>query len=155
MAHLQFRLNGEDVEVDVDNTAPLLTVLRNDLKTTSPRYGCGQEQCGACRVIVDGELAHSCTLPMEAVAGKSVTTLEGLTTDGRLDALQEAFIDENAGQCGFCLSGVIVTAKVLLSHNPNPTRREIQTALDDNLCRCGAHNRMIRAIQRAAATERR
>ena len=126
--------------------------VRNELGLNSPRYGCGKEQCGACRVLVDGELKYSCTLRAGEVAGKAVLTVEGLSGDHLLHPLQESFLTLNAGQCGYCLSGILMVAYELLARNPQPTREDIQIALKDNLCRCGAHNRIIRAIQRAAVS---
>src|ERR1700674_527221 len=149
-----FTLNGRAVDVDAEESAILIDVLRPQLQLRATRFGCGHEQCGACTVLVDGELVQSCTRLVATVAGKSVTTLEGLRRDGVLHPLQEAFLAEQAGQCGYCLAGILMAAKALLDRNPNPTPAEIATALDGNLCRCGAHNRIIRAVARAAAAMR-
>ncbi|HXL67240.1 MAG TPA: (2Fe-2S)-binding protein [Xanthobacteraceae bacterium] len=149
-----FTLNGRAVDVDAEESATLIDVLRHQLQLRATRFGCGHEQCGACTVLVDGELVQSCTRLVATVAGKSVTTLEGLRRDGVLHPLQEAFLAEQAGQCGYCLAGILMAAKALLDRSPNPTRAEIATALDGNLCRCGAHNRIIRAVARAAAAMR-
>jgi nicotinate dehydrogenase subunit A len=144
------RVNGESRAINADSGTPILYILRNELGLFSPRYGCGSEQCGACKVIVDGNMEFACTLTAEQVDGCDVRTLEGLAAGGSLHLLQQAFLDENAAQCGYCASGIIMTAALLLEENPSPSRTEIQQALAGNLCRCGAHNRIIRAIQRAA-----
>lgn len=148
--HIRFTLNGSQVAVTAAPDTPLLYILRNDLDTVSPRYGCGLEQCGACRVIVNDEVVYSCTFTLAEAAGAQVRTIEGLLEGGRLHPIQEAFLHENAGQCGYCLSGILSSATLLLERNPSPTREEIQEALKDHLCRCGAHNRIIRAIQRVS-----
>jgi nicotinate dehydrogenase subunit A len=137
--------------VSADEQAALLDVLRSDLGLRATRFGCGLERCGACIVLIDGEPAYACTRLVSTLTGKRVVTIEGLAADGSLAPLQQAFLTEQAGQCGFCLSGILVSAKALLDRNPAPSRAEIAAALDNNLCRCGAHNRIIRAIQRAAA----
>jgi nicotinate dehydrogenase subunit A len=129
----------------------LLDVLRNYLELKGSRYGCGLEQCGACMVLVDDEPVYSCTREAGTVAGRKVTTIEGLSAEGRLHPLQQALLDEQAGQCAYCLSGVIISAKALLDRNPSPTRSEIAAALDKNLCRCGVHVRILRAVEKAAA----
>jgi nicotinate dehydrogenase subunit A len=147
-------VNGRIVDVEAHESASLLDVLRNQLGLRATRFGCGLEQCGACTVLVDGEPVQSCTRLVTTVAGKSVTTLEGLGRDGALHPLQEAFLAEQAGQCGYCLAGILMAAKALLDRNRNPTRAEIAAALDSNLCRCGAHNRILRAVTRAAAAMR-
>ena len=144
------RLNGRDVSVDVPPTTPLLTVLWNDLNAVGPKYGCGKSQCGACTVLLDGEPVRSCQTALGAAAGREVTTLEGLLEDGQPSALQRAFIQEQAAQCGYCSAGMIMTAQALLDRNPNPTESEVRTALNGVLCRCGAHNRIVRAVMRAA-----
>ncbi|HXN44908.1 MAG TPA: (2Fe-2S)-binding protein [Xanthobacteraceae bacterium] len=144
-------INGRPMRVNAGEQATLLDVLRNDVGLRATRFGCGQEQCGACMVLVDGEPAYACTRLVSTLAGREVVTVEGLAEDGSLEPLQQAFIAEQAGQCGFCLSGILVSAKALLDRNPSPSRAEIAAALDNNLCRCGAHNRIIRAVQRAAA----
>jgi len=143
-------VNGATRVVDADPETPLLYVLRNDLKLKGARFGCGAGQCGACMVIVDGRAIPSCDVPVSAVAGKPITTIEGIATDGRLHPLQEAFVAEQAAQCGYCATGIIMAAKVLLDANPQPSDEEIKTALANNLCRCGTHQRILRAIRRAA-----
>ena len=142
-------VNGSARDVDVSDTTTLLEVLRNHLGLMGTRYGCGLEQCGACMVLVDGQPAYACTREAGTVAGHSVTTIESLGTPDKPHPLQQAFLDEQAGQCGYCLSGIIMSAKALLDRNPAPTRAEIVTALDRHLCRCGAHQRIIRAVERA------
>jgi nicotinate dehydrogenase subunit A len=143
-------VNGSPVETPADSESPLLYVLRNDLGLPGTRFGCGAGMCGACTVLLDGEPTTSCNLPIGAVGDRAVTTIEGISEAGRPSALQRAFLEEQAGQCGYCLTGVIVTATALLERKPNPTRQEIGEALVDVLCRCGAQDRMIRAIQRAS-----
>ncbi|HEY7383304.1 MAG TPA: (2Fe-2S)-binding protein [Beijerinckiaceae bacterium] len=147
-------VNGQARDVAADPDAPLLAVLRNALGLKGSRFGCGHEQCGACMVLVDGEPVYACTRPLGTIAGKAVTTVEGLGAQDRPHPLQEAFLAEQAGQCGYCLSGILVSAKALLDRNPQPSRAEIAAALDRHLCRCGAHNRIVRAVQRAAAVLR-
>jgi aerobic-type carbon monoxide dehydrogenase small subunit (CoxS/CutS family) len=145
-----FRLNGKDVTVDAPDGVPLLTVLVNDLRINGTKFGCGRAQCGACTVLIDGEPVRSCVTMSSAAAGRSVTTLEGLRETGKPGKLQQAFIDEQAAQCGYCASGMILQAQALLDRNPNPTDGEVRSALDGNLCRCGSHNRIVRAVLRAA-----
>jgi len=151
----EFEVNGKRVSVtpSIDDT-PLLDVLRNTLGLMGTRFGCGLEQCGCCMVLIDGQPEKSCAKPVWSVAGKSVTTIEGLGTSQAPHPLQQAFLDEQAGQCGYCLSGIIVSAKALLDKNPAPTRAEIAAALDANICRCGSHNRILRAVGKAAAMMR-
>ena len=144
-------VNGNSVHVQGDGTKPLLSVLRNELGLRGSRFGCGTEQCGACMVLIDGEPSFSCARAIESLAGKSVTTVEGLSPGGSLSPLQQAFLDEQAGQCGYCLSGILISAAALLARNPTPSRSEIAAALDRHLCRCGMHNRVIRAVARAGA----
>ena len=148
----QFELvvNGEAVTVDADEATPLLAVLRNRLGLKATRFGCGLEQCGACMVLVDGQPAYSCSQPIRTAAGKSITTVEGLGTPESPHPLQSAVLAEQAGQCGYCLSGMIMEAAHLLDRNKRPTEAEIRAALDGVLCRCGAHVRIVRAVQRAA-----
>lgn len=143
-------VNGSARTVDVPETTTLLDVLRNYLGLTGTRYGCGLEQCGACMVLVDGQPVYSCTRETGSVAGRSVVTIEGLGTRDAPHPLQQAFLDEQAGQCGYCLAGIIMSAKALLDRNPAPSRRDIIVALDRHLCRCGANQRIIRAVERAA-----
>ncbi len=147
----EFAVNGAPQKVAADGATPLLDVLRNTLDLKGTRFGCGLEQCGACMVLVDGEPQYACNLAVEAVAGKSVTTVEGLGRPETPHPLQTAFIELQAGQCGYCLSGILVSAKALLDRNPNPSRDQIVEALDKHLCRCGTHTRIIRAVERAAA----
>ena len=143
-------VNGRAVSVAAVDDTPLLDVLRNHLDLTGSRYGCGLEQCGSCMVLIDGQAAYSCVRPVGSVAGARVETVESLAAH----PLHQAFLDEQAGQCGYCLSGILMTAKGLLDVNENPSRAEIVTALDRHLCRCGAHPRIVRAIEKAAATLR-
>ena len=149
---IAFTVNGRDVSVTVaHDEVPLLDVLRNQLRLTGTRFGCGLEQCGCCIVLIDGKPVKSCGRGIASVAGCSVTTIEGLGTPEKPHPLQQAFLEEQAGQCGYCLSGILISAKALLDRNPAPSRAEIAQALDDNLCRCGAHNRILRAVEKAAA----
>jgi nicotinate dehydrogenase subunit A len=146
-------VNGRAVTANVDDPqTPLLYVLRDTLGLHSPRFGCGLAQCGACTVLLDGAATRSCVVPVARVEGRKVTTLEGLGSVDKPHALQQAFIDEQAVQCGYCINGMIMTAKALLDANRNPSDAEIKDALVDNLCRCGTHLRIVRAIKRAAAT---
>jgi nicotinate dehydrogenase subunit A len=147
---ISFKLNGKQVRTPVADTTPLLEVLAHDFHMSGCKFGCGQSQCSACLVMVDGNPVRSCSAPLSAVAGRSVTTLEGLMDGGKPSRLQQAFIDEQAAQCGYCTSGMIVQAQALLDRNPKPTDSEVRSALDGNLCRCGAHNRIVRAVLRAA-----
>ena len=151
MSEHHFTVNGREVRVETDGSNPLLSVLRDELALRGTRFGCGTEQCGSCMVLIDGEPAYACSREVSTVAGKSVTTVEGLSSNGALHPLQQAFLDEQAGQCGYCLSGILISAAALLKRNPKPGRDEIVQALDPHLCRCGMHNRVIRAVQRAAA----
>ncbi len=148
---IAFTVNGASVSVAVLETTPLLDVLRNELDLKGARYGCGLEQCGSCMVLLDGEPIYACSREIGTLAGRSVTTIEGLGDTDRPHPLQQAFLDEQAGQCGYCLSGIIISAKALLDRNASPTRSEIAEALDKNLCRCGAHPRILRAVEKAAA----
>src|SRR5674476_1084101 len=151
-----FTVNGKSVSVALDNEeTPLLNVLRNELGLMGTRFGCGLEQCGCCMVLIDGEPEKCCTKPVWSIAGKNITTIEGLGTPERPHPLQQAFIDEQAGQCGYCLSGILIAAKALLDKNSEPTRKEIALALDGNICRCGSHNRIMRAVEKAAAVMRK
>jgi nicotinate dehydrogenase subunit A len=150
VAQIPLRVNGKPRAVETDPTTPLLYVLRNDLELNGPRFGCGLSQCGACTVIMNGKAVRSCTLPVSAVRNQEITTLEGLGTVAHPHALQKAFIDEQAAQCGYCMNGMIMSAKALLDRNPKPSEVEIKEALEGNLCRCGSHLRVVRAIQRAA-----
>lgn len=147
---LSITVNGAAHQVVADAETPLLYVLRNDLKLKGARFGCGLGQCGTCTVIVDGKAVQSCDVPVSAVVGKAVTTIEGIRANGGLHPLQQAFIDEQAAQCGYCVSGIIMAAKALLDANPRASDAEIREALARNLCRCGTHQRILRAIRRAA-----
>jgi aerobic-type carbon monoxide dehydrogenase small subunit (CoxS/CutS family) len=143
-----FKLNGQSVQTHAQPTETLLSVLADDFKINGSKYGCGRAQCGSCAVLVDGDPLRSCVAPLSAVAGRSVQTLEGLSEMGKPSALQQAFIDEQAAQCGYCTSGMIIQSQALLDRNPKPTEQEVRQALDGNLCRCGAHNRIVRAVMR-------
>lgn len=147
---IRFSLNGKKQEVRIDTSQTLLWVLRNHFGLTGTKYGCGTGFCGACTVIIDKEAVRSCMLPVSDVEGKKVITIEGLSKKGKLSPVQKAFIEHDALQCGFCTSGMILTATALLMKNPSPTQQEIIAGLEDNLCRCGAHNRIIDAVQMAA-----
>jgi nicotinate dehydrogenase subunit A len=143
-------VNGRAVSVTADVDTPLLDILRNHLGLFGTKFGCGQEQCGCCMVLVEGRPEKSCGKALSTVAGKAITTIEGLGAPERPHPLQQAFLDEQAGQCGYCLSGILISAKALLDRNPSPSRAEIAEALDDNICRCGSHVRIMRAVERAA-----
>lgn len=146
-----FNLNGDPVDLSVPDDSTLLYVLAFDANAIGPKYGCGKSQCGACTVMVDGEPVRSCVTKVSAVAGRNVTTLAGLQeADGTPGPLQRAMIAEQAAQCGYCASGVIIQAQALLDRNPNPTESDVRSALNGFLCRCGAHNRIVRAVLRAA-----
>ena len=151
---ISFKLNGQPVRLKVDPERTLLWVLRTDLAVTGTKYGCGIGQCGACTVLIDHKEVRSCTVPVKAVEGKEVTTIEGLAEDGKLHPLQEAFMQHDALQCGFCTPGMILTAYSFLRSHPAPTRQEIIQAMEQNLCRCGAHTRILDAIETAAAAMR-
>lgn len=147
---LTIHVNGGNHTVAADPETPLLYILRNDLKLKGARFGCGLGQCGACTVLVDGKPVQSCDFPLSAAVGTKVTTVEGLAPDGKLHPLQQAFITEQAAQCGYCVTGIIMAAKALLDANPRPSDAELRAALKGNLCRCGTHQRILRAIHRAA-----
>ncbi|MBS0614262.1 MAG: (2Fe-2S)-binding protein [Steroidobacteraceae bacterium] len=147
---VRLKVNGQSHDLQVEPGTLLLYVLRDNLGLHGPKFGCGLSQCGACTVHLDGQATRSCVMPVEAVDGREITTLEGLGTIDRPDPLQQAFIDEQAVQCGYCINGMIMTAKALLKENPHPTRNDIKQALDGNLCRCGTHMRIVRAVERAA-----
>ena len=150
-----FIVNGVPVSVSLDNEeTPLLDVLRDQLGLKGTRFGCGLEQCGCCMVLIDGAPEKCCTKPVWSVGGKEIVTVEGLGTSTQPHPLQQAFLDEQAGQCGYCLGGILIAAKALLDRNPKPSRSEIAQALDGNICRCGSHNRIMRAIEKAAAVIR-
>src|SRR5258706_10020724 len=148
--NMTLRVNGRARAVSADPETPLLYVLRNDLALNGPRFGCGLSQCGACTIIMNGAAVRSCSLPVSAAQGKNVTTLEGLGSVEHPHVLQKAFVEEQAAQCGFCMNGIIMNAKVLLDKNPNPSVTDIRQGLANVLCRCGSHLRVIRAIQAAA-----
>ena len=148
--NFQFKLNGKPVSLEVDPSRTLLWVLRYDLKLTGPKYGCGEALCGACTVILDRQAVRSCAIQMKDVAGKEVTTIEGLEQNGKLHPLQEAFVQHDALQCGYCTPGMIMNAYSLLLNNPRPSRSQIIEQMEGNLCRCGAHMRIVEAIQSAA-----
>jgi nicotinate dehydrogenase subunit A len=152
MAKLALRVNGAVREIESDDPdVPLLYLLRNDLGLTGTKFGCGLAQCGACTVLVDGRAVRACNAPARAVVGRDVVTIEGLGSDDRPDPVQSAFIAEQAAQCGYCTAGMVMTARALLAHTPRPSEPQVREALAGNLCRCGSHARVIRAVLRAAA----
>ncbi len=150
MPRYTLKVNGKPQSVTVDADTPLLYVLRDDLALKGPKFGCGLGQCGACTVHVDGVASRSCLLPISALAGKNITTLEGLSQNGQPGKLQQAFIDEQAVQCGYCINGMVMTSAALLKTNPKPSDIQIKDALAGNLCRCGTHQRICAAVKRAA-----
>ena len=152
MSEITLQVNGASHTVDVEPSTPLLYILRNDLDLSGPRFGCGLGQCGACTVLIGGRAVRSCITPTSSVAGQEITTLEGLSQNGRLDPVQQAWIDEQVPQCGFCQNGQILTAKVLLANNPNPSDAEIRQGMEGALCRCMTYYRIQAAIKRAART---
>jgi aerobic-type carbon monoxide dehydrogenase small subunit (CoxS/CutS family) len=154
MPTVSFTLNGAPARVTADDDRMLLWALRGDLGLTGTKFGCGEAQCGACTVIVDEQAVQSCVTPLKEVAGKRVLTIEGLGREGRLHPLQDAFVKHHAFQCGYCTPGMILKAYALLLQKPRPTRAEILAHMDDNLCRCGAHMRIVEAIEEAAASMR-
>lgn len=154
MPMVAFTLNGAAVALDVPEDASLLHALRGPAGLSGPRFGCGTEQCGSCMVLLDGAPAYACTVTAGSAAGRAVTTAEGLGTPATPHPLQAAFLAEQAGQCGYCLSGILVSAAALLARDPDPDEAAIRAALDPHLCRCGSHNRIIRAVRRAAAEMR-
>lgn len=149
-ASIALVVNGRAVALAVPRDAPLLTVLRNDLQLNAPKYGCGLGECGACTVFVDGVEARACVIPVGGVEGRSITTLEGLGAHGELHPVQQAFIEAQAAQCGYCLNGMVMSTVALLKRYPHPTELQVRNALAHNLCRCGAHLEILRAVQRAA-----
>jgi nicotinate dehydrogenase subunit A len=151
---IAFSLNGIDTKVDLPGNTPLLAVIRDHLGLFGSRFGCGAEMCGACMMLIDGRAEYSCTRTLDSVEGRDVMTVEGLGNPAAPHPLQEAFLGEQAGQCGYCLSGMLVSAAALLRANPDPDEAAVRKALNGNLCRCGAHNRIIRAVLRAAAQMR-
>lgn len=150
MGAIQLRVNGQNRRLDADADMPLLYALRNDLKLRGTRFGCGKGQCGACSVMVDGQVVRSCVTPVSAMAKRSITTLEGLGSSAKPSVVQQAFIDEQAAQCGYCMNGMVMSATALLQRNRHPSETDIREALAGNLCRCGTHTRIIKAVQRAA-----
>lgn len=150
MTTFRLRVNGTERAVQAGENTPLLDVLRNACGLKATRFGCGSGECGACHVLLDGVSTPACDTPVAAAQGKSIVTVEGLGGPGRPSALQQAFIEEQAGQCGYCLSGILATATALLEREPHPSEARVREALDGHLCRCGAHNRIVRAVLRAA-----
>jgi nicotinate dehydrogenase subunit A len=151
MPHIRFRLNGVETEIDAEPDASLLAALRGQLGMTGPHFGCGANECGACYVIVNERAVAACDTPLWSVADKDITTVEGLGSPQKPHPLQRAFIAEQALQCGYCVPGILMSAAALLMQNAKPSEAEVRSALDRNLCRCGSHNRMVRAVLRAAA----
>ena len=147
---ISLKVNGATRSVNAEPDAPLLYVLRNDLELNGAKFGCGLSQCGACTVLVDGKAVRSCVTPLSKVGQSEVTTIEGLGTIGNMHVLQQAFVDEQAAQCGYCTSGIIMAAKELLDRNPRPTEADVKQGLAGHLCRCGSQNRIVRAVMRAA-----
>ena len=150
MASVSLKVNGKTQVVNVDPETPLLYVLRNDLQLNGPKFGCGLAQCGACTVIMNGNAIRSCVTQVSAAQNQPVTTLEGLGSTKKMHKIQQAFVDEQAVQCGYCINGMIMTSKALLDKNPKPTDDQIKEALAGNLCRCGTHTRILRAVKRAS-----
>jgi nicotinate dehydrogenase subunit A len=150
MAKFSLRVNGKSQVVEADADMPLLYALRNDLQLNGPKFGCGLAQCGACTVIIEGNAIRSCVTPVSAAQNKPVTTLEGLGTTKKMHKIQQAFVDEQAVQCGYCINGMIMSTKALLDKNPKPSDSQIKEALAGNLCRCGTHLRILRAVKRAS-----
>jgi len=147
---ISLKVNGVRRSVPAEPDTPLLYVLRNDLELNGAKFGCGLAQCGACTVLIDGKAVRSCVTPISAVAKSEITTIEGISSLDKPHALQRAFIEEQAAQCGYCINGMIMSAKELLDRNPRPSEADVRAALADNLCRCGTHARIIRAVLRAA-----
>lgn len=154
MAAYTLRVNGRTHSIDVPASESLLTVLRDELALTGAKYGCGEGQCGACTVLVDGQAIRACITRVGTMQGKSITTIEGLAAGNELHTVQHAFVEEDAMQCGYCTSGMILSAVALLRQQPNPTDEQIVRALNGNICRCGSHPRIVEAVRRAAAAER-
>lgn len=148
---IRLKVNSVITRSSADPETPLLYVLRNELQLKGTKFGCGIGACGACTVLVDGQPEPSCLLPVGVIGERSIATIESLAANGQLDPLQQAFIEEQAGQCGYCLSGILMSARALLNRNPSPTRADIRQALNTNICRCGAMDRMVRAVERGAA----
>ena len=150
MAKITLRVNGKNQTIDAEPDMPLLYALRNDLQLNGPKYGCGMAQCGACTVIMNGNAIRSCVTEVKAAANRPITTLEGLGSTKKMHKIQQAFVDEQAVQCGYCINGMIMTTKALLDKTPKPTDGQIKEALAGNLCRCGTHIRILRAVKRAS-----
>ena len=150
MAKITLRVNGKNQTIDAEPDMPLLYALRNDLQLNGPKYGCGMAQCGACTVIMNGNAIRSCVTEVKAAANRPITTLEGLGSTKKMHKIQQAFVDEQAVQCGYCINGMIMTTKALLDKTPKPTDSQIKEALAGNLCRCGTHIRILRAVKRAS-----
>ncbi|HEY1236610.1 MAG TPA: (2Fe-2S)-binding protein [Candidatus Binatia bacterium] len=150
MARISLKVNGKSQAIEAEPDMPLLYALRNDLRLNGPKFGCGLAQCGACTVVLEGNAIRSCVTPISAVQNKSVTTLEGLGSTKKMHKIQQAFVDEQAAQCGYCINGMIMSTKALLDKNPKPTDSQIREALAGNLCRCGTHIRILRAVKRAS-----
>ena len=150
MSALELNVNGRACHVETDSTSDLLGVLRDELGLTGTKYGCGEGQCGACTVLLDGRAVRSCSTPVSAAVGKRLTTIEGLARDGRLHPVQQAFLDEGAMQCGYCIPGMVMSSVALLGRAPRPSREEILDAMNGNVCRCGTYARIVAAIERAA-----
>ncbi len=150
MAKISLRVNGKNQTVEAEPEMPLLYALRNDLQFNGPKFGCGLSQCGACTVIMDGNAIRSCVTPVSAAQNKPITTLEGLGNTKKMHKIQQAFVDEQAVQCGYCINGMIMSTKALLDKNPKPSDGQIKEALAGNLCRCGTHIRILRAVKRAS-----
>lgn len=155
MARIALTVNGKSHAVDVEPDCPLLYVLRDNLEMNNPRFGCGLGQCGACTVLLEGRAVRSCSLPAAAVHGKEIVTLEGLSADGQPDPVQQAFIGEQAFQCGYCLNGWVLTAKALLRENPHPTEAQMRRAFESLVCRCGSHVGVFNAVRKAASASKR
>jgi len=155
MSRISLTVNGKTSVIDADPNTPLLYVLRNDFRLNGPKFGCGLSQCGACTVLSEGRTIRSCSVPVSAMQNRSITTLEGLGSSAHPNAVQKAFVDEQAAQCGYCINGMIMTAQALLDKNANPTDKEIKDALNGVLCRCGTHLRIVRAVKRAAQEKSR
>ena len=147
---VKLHVNGRDYGLDIDPATPLLYVLRDDLELNAAKYGCGLGQCGACTVLADGKAVYACLMPAAAAQGRDIVTVEGLGAADRPGKVQQAFIDEQAAQCGYCIAGMIMRAEALLRANPHPTDAEIRAGMQPNLCRCGTHMRILRAVRRAA-----
>ncbi|MDX1470860.1 MAG: (2Fe-2S)-binding protein [Flavobacteriaceae bacterium] len=154
MESFSLTVNGKTHTINSSPQAPLLYVLRNQLQLNGPKYGCGFEQCGACMVHIDGKCGPSCQIPIKEVNGKTITTIEGLAKDNELHPVQQAFIDEQAAQCGYCINGLVMNSVALLNENQNPSEETIKERLQRNICRCGVHSRVVKAVQKASSSQR-